>query len=480
MNISFQKHFDYEVESDDEWEEEEPGESLHGSEDEKDKESEDDYEVDNDFFVPHGHLSDEEMQNADEPEDNSPEAQKVKLKLLQDEFNDEMKKKTEKIKPRLIGCIWANEAGGKPDNCPAVFWELLQFRAVLSAGPIQLRPAEPEGTAGVDEDADAEDNTGDKKKRHSLTEEEVRHLIRLVHGNLNSCKFVVKEFQVYREKAETSAAVSNLSILRKIKEIAKWETPPSFSCCWVVRKEILDQYDLSELPLVNKWEYALTPKRTHENLKSAAAEKKQQLQQPNQTPGSPLIMTGTAVVPAQVNALKTPVVVAQEKVSPPSAKQKSTQNSIARFTKILTEEEKQRQFNSTHISSPKQSTTTTNTPNENTAPFGVAKQKVNAIVKSETVKVSPGVTPSSSSSIAPIEVAAATKKNGALAKKRVPLLMSVPRGQAISEQSKNLLIKNFLQKQPREKAEDLNKLPESTAADPGKQESVVIATIVLD
>lgn len=46
---------DYEVDSDSEWEEEEPGESLHGSDDEKEKdESEDDYEVDNDFFVPHG------------------------------------------------------------------------------------------------------------------------------------------------------------------------------------------------------------------------------------------------------------------------------------------------------------------------------------------------------------------------------------------------------------------------------------------
>lgn len=38
---------DYEVDSDDEWEEEEPGESLHGSDDEKEVESEDEYEIDN-------------------------------------------------------------------------------------------------------------------------------------------------------------------------------------------------------------------------------------------------------------------------------------------------------------------------------------------------------------------------------------------------------------------------------------------------
>uniref|UniRef100_A0A8C4QQ70 Uncharacterized protein n=1 Tax=Eptatretus burgeri TaxID=7764 RepID=A0A8C4QQ70_EPTBU len=45
---------DYEVDSDDEWNEEEPGESLSHSEGEEDDD-------DNDgFFVPHGHLSDEE------------------------------------------------------------------------------------------------------------------------------------------------------------------------------------------------------------------------------------------------------------------------------------------------------------------------------------------------------------------------------------------------------------------------------------
>lgn len=38
---------DYELDSDDEWEEEEPGESLHGSDDEKEVESEDEYEIDN-------------------------------------------------------------------------------------------------------------------------------------------------------------------------------------------------------------------------------------------------------------------------------------------------------------------------------------------------------------------------------------------------------------------------------------------------
>jgi len=51
-----QKWFDYEVDSDDEWEEEEPGESLKGSDDERDEENleENEYDVDNEFMVPHG------------------------------------------------------------------------------------------------------------------------------------------------------------------------------------------------------------------------------------------------------------------------------------------------------------------------------------------------------------------------------------------------------------------------------------------
>lgn len=56
----FQKYLDYEVDSDEEWEEEQEGESLDGSAAGSDDEQEaDEYEVDNVVFVPHGYLSDE-------------------------------------------------------------------------------------------------------------------------------------------------------------------------------------------------------------------------------------------------------------------------------------------------------------------------------------------------------------------------------------------------------------------------------------
>lgn len=53
--------FEYEVDSNDEWEEVEDGESLRGSDDEESQDE--NYEEDNVMFVPHGYLSDEEGQD---------------------------------------------------------------------------------------------------------------------------------------------------------------------------------------------------------------------------------------------------------------------------------------------------------------------------------------------------------------------------------------------------------------------------------
>lgn len=59
--IFLKKIIDYEIDSDDEWEDEPEGESIADS----DKGEEDDEVVDEDdddgFFVPHGHLSDDEL-----------------------------------------------------------------------------------------------------------------------------------------------------------------------------------------------------------------------------------------------------------------------------------------------------------------------------------------------------------------------------------------------------------------------------------
>lgn len=104
--------FDYTVDSDDEWEEEEKGESIKDSESEgkvSDEEDEiDDYELD-EFFVPHGHLSDDENQEDAEfvEVEETPDGQK-KRKLLTKEklLIEERTKKLKRLVPKAIGCLF--------------------------------------------------------------------------------------------------------------------------------------------------------------------------------------------------------------------------------------------------------------------------------------------------------------------------------------------------------------------------------------
>ena len=97
-----------------EWEDEEPGESLQGSED--DRESEDEYEVDNEFFVPHGYLSDGENENEEdnvESTENKETCKEERLHKMEIDFEEEMKKKTTRIQPTVIGCIWREDFKNK-------------------------------------------------------------------------------------------------------------------------------------------------------------------------------------------------------------------------------------------------------------------------------------------------------------------------------------------------------------------------------
>uniref|UniRef100_A0A1A9VDL1 Chromatin assembly factor 1 subunit p150 C-terminal domain-containing protein n=1 Tax=Glossina austeni TaxID=7395 RepID=A0A1A9VDL1_GLOAU len=291
------KIFDYEADSDEEWEEEEPGESLDGSEDDKDRESEDDdYEVDNKWFVPHGHLSEEEMQNEDEwmaADDNTRQAQKFKLQLLQQEFSQQMKKKTEKIKPRLIGCIWVDENGNQPENCVKIIWDSLQIRTMLCNESIVIEAQLPEIERS--EPLSPMAVTVEKLKPISLSEEMVKNLARLIHGNKHSKNFLINEYIAYVERTEEAVRNGDLrkplkSMVRdKIDEIAAWKametiesTQDSVSAsnnshknkkkkikkklCWVVAQAVLDKMGLQHLDLKNGWNYTLVPKlkNTHE------------------------------------------------------------------------------------------------------------------------------------------------------------------------------------------------------------------------
>ncbi|KAL0821200.1 hypothetical protein ABMA28_005809 [Loxostege sticticalis] len=130
---------DYEVDSDEEWEEEPDGESVDGSACGSDDSDADEYEVDNDVFVPHGYLSDEEAtMDDDDVLSLSPETQKARLKHLEDEFESEMKKPTEKIKPRLYGLLWETNEGGKPEKCVDAIWNYFGKMSMIMNDPTPL------------------------------------------------------------------------------------------------------------------------------------------------------------------------------------------------------------------------------------------------------------------------------------------------------------------------------------------------------
>ncbi|KAJ8718548.1 hypothetical protein PYW08_002785 [Mythimna loreyi] len=145
-----EKQVDYEADSDEEWEEEQEGESIDGSAAGSDDEQDaDEYEVDNAMFVPHGYLSDEEAtMDEDDMLSLSPETQKQRLKHLEDEFESELKKPTEKLKPRMYGLLWETSDGGKPEKCVDTLWNYFQKLSMIMNDPTPLfQPAsEPEET----------------------------------------------------------------------------------------------------------------------------------------------------------------------------------------------------------------------------------------------------------------------------------------------------------------------------------------------
>ena len=198
-------HLDYEVESDDEWEEEEPGESLSNSEGEDEDEKpvegdpEGDDEMDDGFFVPHGYLSEGEGCDEDE-EDNTPERLKARQQARARAFEAEMQRmqKCEILKPRCIGCCWFNPNEDEEES-PEVKL-LLQFKAVplVSSLPICL---EVQASAAVEEKVASTTKEKEKEKKGpklmAVPDEAIPELIRLVHGNSFSIQKLVKEFREY-------------------------------------------------------------------------------------------------------------------------------------------------------------------------------------------------------------------------------------------------------------------------------------------
>lgn len=170
-----------------------------------------------------------------------------------------MKKKTEKIKPRLVGCLWIRNNATDQEGCSPMSWATLQVRAMLFDGEPTISWDDP-----VDEMAPVA-TPGVKKAK--VTDDHLPDLIRLVHGNLHSRKFLVDEFAAFRQKhyGEQEDFVELHQVASKIKEISEYRqiSQDGMPKCsgWWVKPEVLEKFQLTDLPLPNAWEYTLTPTR---------------------------------------------------------------------------------------------------------------------------------------------------------------------------------------------------------------------------
>ncbi|MBN3285997.1 CAF1A factor, partial [Polyodon spathula] len=242
---------DYEVDSDEEWEEEEPGESLSHSEgdddDEGGGEAAGDDEDDDGFFVPHGYLSDGE--GASEEESADPENQKVRQKLKAREWDELLSKGRVKVLQTVVlGCVW--ECEGPPED--TVLRTLRDYAVCV----LDTKLGDEAGTP--------ESMSKEKRDDHILSQ-----MLPLLHGNVNGSKAIIREFQeCWRGRAGLPSPPDSLAgssedsvpskyrLKRLISESAVYEKRPALRrWCWYVHEAVLKRFSQEELPVPCQWSY---------------------------------------------------------------------------------------------------------------------------------------------------------------------------------------------------------------------------------
>ncbi|XP_028443185.1 chromatin assembly factor 1 subunit A isoform X2 [Perca flavescens] len=257
--------FDYEVDSDEEWEEEEPGESLSHSEGEDEEEGGEDDDDDDGFFVPHGYLSDDEGA-LEEEEGGDLEKQKLRQKVKAREWDELMstKKKMKVLDPMVRGCVWEGEGPGL---------QLFQPFALCLVEPLPKADTSP---------------SPEELSRKSQREAQLLgQLLPLLHGNLNSSKVIITEFQEFcRQQTSSSSTAPELSspqspaentptriqVKRLIKSNAVYEKRSTYRrCCWYVHTEVLSRFGQEALPVPCQWTYLTTGAREESREEPQAA-----------------------------------------------------------------------------------------------------------------------------------------------------------------------------------------------------------------
>ncbi|XP_077890082.1 chromatin assembly factor 1 subunit A isoform X2 [Ictidomys tridecemlineatus] len=265
---------DYEVDSDDEWEEEEPGESLSHSEGDDDDEVGEDEDEDDGFFVPHGYLSEDEGVTE---ECTDPENYKVRQKLKAKEWDEYLAKgkRFRVLQPVMIGCVWA----ANRDSCSVAELKVLQqFTACL----LDTAPSEEEQAPRA-------------SKKEKRDQQILAQLLPLLHGNVNGSKVIIREFQEHCRRgllssdvggppspasrpqtptatSEDAAVPSKARLKRIISENSVYEKRPDYRMCWYVHPQVLKSFDQEHLPVPCQWSYVtMVPSAPREDSGSAPA-----------------------------------------------------------------------------------------------------------------------------------------------------------------------------------------------------------------
>ncbi|XP_063147003.1 chromatin assembly factor 1 subunit A [Candoia aspera] len=256
------KLLDYEVESDEEWEEEEPGESLSHSEGDEEEDGGEEEDDDDGFFVPHGYLSEDEGVT----EECDPENYKVRQKLKAKEWDELIAKGKgfRILQPVKIGCVWEGEGSG--------------FGTSAETGILQQFTASLLDSSFADEELVEKSSKKKTKDQRTLAQ-----LLPLLHGNVNGSKVIIQEFQqccrlglvldngspvsssgsgdasprLFQGQAPAceNAVPSKARLKRIISENSIYEKRPEYRMCWYVHPEVLRNYGQEHLPVPCQWNY---------------------------------------------------------------------------------------------------------------------------------------------------------------------------------------------------------------------------------
>jgi chromatin assembly factor 1 subunit A len=246
----------------------------------------------------------------------------------------------------------------------------------------------------------------------------IPNLIRLIHGNTKSQRFLAKEFVAYwqalknpdcekkeREDKEATTEspfnskwglVSIANAGRKIKELASWRPCPDegllqSKLCWYVPLEVRQAYGLNDLTLPNQWHYTL------------AIKKKAKKEEPKEE---------AEAVPKPATPKTTP-----------------SGSLITKFTKKMSDEERKKQIKR-KSATPIVTSTPKAKPKLPDSPFG----PLSAFCKSPSTSLNKSDNSPSTSTLVKAVSPPTSNKPEEKKGRRVSILVSVPRGQEIPTQ----------------------------------------------